>query len=108
MMGRIEIELGRPTGAGIAEEQATRFARDCRACSASRISRSPAAARTTSRRWREAILDDLGDRQPESFRVCARRADKRFPFTSPQIEREVGGLIKQATRLARRSRAIRR
>jgi thiamine biosynthesis protein ThiI len=42
-----------------------------------------------------AILDDLGDRQAESFRVSARRADKRFPYTSPQIEREVGGLIKE-------------
>jgi thiamine biosynthesis protein ThiI len=29
--------------------------------------------------------------------VSARRADKRFPYTSPQIEREVGGLIKQST-----------
>lgn len=44
-----------------------------------------------------AILGDLGERQVESFRVSARRADKRFPYTSPQIEREVGGLIKQAT-----------
>ena len=44
-----------------------------------------------------AILADLGDRQPDSFRVSVRRADKRFPFTSPQIEREVGGLIKERT-----------
>jgi len=43
-----------------------------------------------------AILADLGDTRAESFRVAARRADKRLPFTSPQIEREVGGLIKQA------------
>jgi tRNA uracil 4-sulfurtransferase len=43
-----------------------------------------------------AILADLGDRTCESFRVSARRADKRFPMTSPQIEREVGGRIKQA------------
>jgi tRNA uracil 4-sulfurtransferase len=43
----------------------------------------------------QAILDDLGDRQAESFRVSVRRADKRFPFTSPQIEREVGGRIKE-------------
>jgi thiamine biosynthesis protein ThiI len=28
--------------------------------------------------------------------VSARRADKRFPLTSPQLEREVGGRIKQA------------
>jgi thiamine biosynthesis protein ThiI len=41
------------------------------------------------------ILSDLGDRQPASFRVSARRADKRFPLTSPQLEREVGGRIKE-------------
>ncbi len=43
-----------------------------------------------------AILADLGERSPSSFRVSVRRADKRFPFTSPQIEREVGGRIKEA------------
>jgi thiamine biosynthesis protein ThiI len=43
-----------------------------------------------------AILQDLGDRTRTSFRVSAKRADKRFPLTSPQIEREVGGRIKQA------------
>jgi len=43
-----------------------------------------------------SILQDLGDRTCESFRVSARRADKRFPLTSPQVEREVGGRIKQA------------
>lgn len=43
-----------------------------------------------------AILADLGERTCDSFRVSARRADKRFPMTSPQIEREVGGRIKQA------------
>ncbi len=44
-----------------------------------------------------AILRDLGARQARTFRVSASRADKRFPFTSPQIEREVGGRIKEAT-----------
>ena len=44
----------------------------------------------------EAILRDVGDRAPATFRVSARRADKRYPLTSPQIEREVGGRIKQA------------
>jgi thiamine biosynthesis protein ThiI len=43
-----------------------------------------------------AILRDLGDLETESFRVSVRRADKRLRFTSPQAEREVGGLIKQA------------
>ena len=44
----------------------------------------------------QAILADLGDRTARTFRVSARRADKRFPMTSPQIEREVGGRIKEA------------
>ena len=44
-----------------------------------------------------AILADLEGRpDPRTFRVSARRADKRFPLTSPQIEREVGGRIKEA------------
>jgi len=42
------------------------------------------------------ILEDLGPENPATFRVSARRADKRFPLTSPQIEREVGGRIKEA------------
>jgi thiamine biosynthesis protein ThiI len=43
-----------------------------------------------------AILRDLGERRPATFRVSVRRADKRYPLTSPQVEREVGGRIKQA------------
>ena len=43
-----------------------------------------------------AILTDLGDRTCSSFRVSAKRADKRFPLTSPQVEREVGGRIQEA------------
>jgi thiamine biosynthesis protein ThiI len=48
-------------------------------------------------RLAEAILRDLEGRHPQSFRVRARRSDKRFPFTSPQVEREVGGRIKDRT-----------
>src|SRR6188508_1578764 len=44
----------------------------------------------------QAIIRDLGDRTCEGFRVSARRADKRFPLTSPQVEREVGGRIQEA------------
>src|SRR6267142_447385 len=43
-----------------------------------------------------AILTDLRERTCSSFRVSVRRADKRFPMTSPQVEREVGGRIKEA------------
>jgi thiamine biosynthesis protein ThiI len=44
----------------------------------------------------QAILVDLEAHHPATFRVSARRADKRFPLTSPEIEREVGGRIKMA------------
>src|ERR1044071_4848911 len=43
-----------------------------------------------------SILEDLGERTCSSFRVSVRRADKRFPMTSPQVEREIGGRIQQA------------
>jgi len=43
-----------------------------------------------------AILADLGETETSTFRVSARRADKRFPLTSPQMEREIGGRIKEA------------
>src|ERR671930_419761 len=46
----------------------------------------------------DEILKDLGPDDPETFPVSARRADKRFPLTSPQIEREVGGRVKEARR----------
>jgi thiamine biosynthesis protein ThiI len=59
----------------------------------SRASRGPHAFGPLA----SAILDGLGDRAVASFRVSATRADKRLPFTSPQVEREVGGLIKEAT-----------
>lgn len=42
------------------------------------------------------ILKDLGPDNPATFRVSAKRADKRFPLSSPEIEREVGGRIKEA------------
>ncbi|RPJ71443.1 MAG: tRNA 4-thiouridine(8) synthase ThiI [Acidobacteria bacterium] len=43
-----------------------------------------------------AIIEDLGDLQTSSFRVSVKRADKRYPLRSPEIEREVGGRIKLA------------
>jgi len=40
-----------------------------------------------------AILTDLQGHQPAGFRVSAKRGDKAFPMTSPQIEREIGARI---------------
>jgi thiamine biosynthesis protein ThiI len=43
-----------------------------------------------------AILADLAGHAPVTFRVNAKRADKRYPMTSPQIECEIGGRIVEA------------
>jgi thiamine biosynthesis protein ThiI len=43
------------------------------------------------------ILEEMGGITPASFRVSATRSDKRLPFTSPQVEREIGGMIWEAT-----------
>src|SRR5437773_641565 len=90
IMGRIEIELG-PDASW--EEVRVRLARVFGVANFSSASRSTHDFATLA----TAILGDLGSIAPESFRVSATRADKRLPFTSPQVEREVGGLIKQAT-----------
>jgi tRNA uracil 4-sulfurtransferase len=44
----------------------------------------------------EALLADLQGRSPKHFRVTARRADKRFPMPSPDIERLIGARVQAA------------
>jgi tRNA uracil 4-sulfurtransferase len=89
VMGRIEIELGTDVDWADIRERVRRV---FGIANFSYAGRGPHDFGLLA----SAILADLGDRQAESFRVSVRRADKRFPLTSPQIEREVGGLIKQA------------
>jgi thiamine biosynthesis protein ThiI len=88
VMGRLEIELG-PGAEWTAVRDRIRPVFGI--ANFSYAGRAPQDFHQLAR----AILEDLGDRRPDSFRVRARRADKRFPHTSPQIEREVGGLIKE-------------
>jgi len=96
LMGRIEVvlgPLGGPTGRGRAHWPDVRH----RELLVRRTGSAPVRSRAARpRHVGGAILEDLGDRTCRSFRVSARRADKRFPLTSPEIEREVGGRIKQA------------
>ena len=103
LMGRIELTMG-PTVAW--DEVRERVARIFGIANFAR-------ARSTGRDIEEiatAILGDLnaihgpangggapaGFRAVRSFRVRASRADKMYPLTSPEIEREVGGRIKAA------------
>src|SRR5215510_1608395 len=87
IMGRIEIELG----ADVWDEARERIRRVFGIANFSVASRGPHDFDALA----AAILRDLGDRQAPSFRVTATRADKRLPFTSPHVEREVGGRIKE-------------
>jgi len=89
VMGRIEIDLGPRANVDAARERVRHV---FGIANFSHAGRGPHDFRQLA----DAILADLGDRDAASFRVSARRADKRIPFTSPQLEREVGGLIKQA------------
>ena len=43
------------------------------------------------------VVSQLGGREPATFRIAARRADKRFPIPSPDIERIIGKRVQQAT-----------
>ena len=102
IMGRIEIELANPKSPGpnpesqipnpVWEHVRERVRRVFGIANFSHAGRSSHDFQELA----SAILADLGDRQAESFRVSATRADKRLPFTSPEVEREVGGLIKVA------------
>jgi tRNA uracil 4-sulfurtransferase len=89
LMGRIEIVLG-PSAAP--EAVGDRIRRVFGVANFSYASRTALDVDGIA----SAILHDLGDRTCESFRVSVRRADKRFPLTSPQAEREIGGRIKEA------------
>jgi thiamine biosynthesis protein ThiI len=89
LMGRVEVVLGPDASPAEAGERISRvFGIANYSYAGSSVLDLDVIAR--------AILNDLGDRTCRSFRVSVRRADKRFPLPSPQVEREVGGRIKQA------------
>src|SRR3954470_2311603 len=90
LMGRIEVVLGDNAVWPAVRE---RLARVFGVANFARAGRAPLDVDAIA----AAIVTDLaGSADPRTFRVSARRADKRFPLTSPQIEREVGGRIKEA------------
>jgi tRNA uracil 4-sulfurtransferase len=89
LMGRIEIVLG-PSAP--VEAASDRLRHTFGVANFSLAGRAPLDVDAIA----TSILTDLGDRTCDSFRVSVRRADKRFPMTSPQAEREIGGRIKEA------------
>jgi thiamine biosynthesis protein ThiI len=89
VMGRIELELGATTSW---DEVRLRLRRVFGIANFSYANRGPHDFAALAK----AIIADLDDVAPASFRVSVTRADKRLLFTSPEAEREVGGLIKDA------------
>jgi tRNA uracil 4-sulfurtransferase len=49
------------------------------------------------RRLADAVLHRLDGTPVTSFRVLTKRADKRFPLTSPEVNQSLGAAIKSAT-----------
>jgi tRNA uracil 4-sulfurtransferase len=89
LMGRIEIVLGPSAEWPVVRDRLSRV------FGVGNFAKAGRAPLDVDRVAAE-VLRDLGDHDVETFRVSARRADKRFPLTSPEIEREVGGRIRQA------------
>ena len=89
LMGRIEVVLGPAASWPLVRE---RLERVFGVANFAKAGRAPLDVDAIA----AEILKDLGDQDAATFRVSARRADKRFPLTSPQIEREVGGRIRNA------------
>ena len=89
LVGRLEVALG-PTATY--EQVAERLRRVFGIANFSKASRAPLDIDAIA----AAILPDLGELNPRSFRVTVKRADKRFPMKSPEVEREIGGRIKLA------------
>ena len=89
LMGRIEIVLGPEARYELVRD---RLSRVFGIANFGHAGRAPLAIEAIA----AAILGDLGDTETPSFRVSVKRADKRFPMKSPEIEREVGGRIKLA------------
>jgi thiamine biosynthesis protein ThiI len=45
----------------------------------------------------DAVVKAVAGRPASPFRISARRADKRFPLSSPEIERRIGQRVQEAT-----------
>lgn len=88
-MGRIEIVLG---SEDVWPEVRDRLGRVFGLANFSRAQRVPLDLDAIS----EALVRDLPSDPVESFRISVRRADKRFPMSSPEVERILGRRVQEA------------
>jgi thiamine biosynthesis protein ThiI len=85
-MGRIELVLGREATAGEVRARLRHVFGLANFSIATRVAPEYAAIEA-------GVLGDLPAGPVESFRVKVRRADKRFPLASPELERALGARI---------------
>jgi thiamine biosynthesis protein ThiI len=90
VLGRLEVELG---PAADWHEVRARLARLPGIGNFSLAARVPADVGAIT----DGVIGSIAGRSTGSFRIAARRADKRFPIPSPEIERIVGRQVQQAT-----------
>jgi thiamine biosynthesis protein ThiI len=58
------------------------------------VSLSPATVLPSTMEAIEAAVVEEADLRPfDSFKICVKRSDKRFPMTSPEITRHLGGVV---------------
>ena len=88
LMGRIEIVLGPTSSWDLVRKRVSRV---FGVANFALARRAPRDLEDLS----ASIISELKGREPSSFRVTARRADKSYPLKSPELERQVGGRIKQ-------------
>ena len=90
LMGRIEVQLG-PDAPW--DEARTRLAGLPGIANFSIATHVPPDLEIIA----DEVIKAVADRPPLPFRISARRADKRFPFSSPEIERTIGRRVQEAT-----------
>ena len=90
LMGRIEIRLGPSAPWPVVRERIARLPGIANFLQATHVAPDIDAIA-------DGVVSQLPGRTARSFRVAARRADKRFPIPSPEIERIIGRRVQAAT-----------
>jgi thiamine biosynthesis protein ThiI len=90
LMGRIEIRLGPSAPWPTVRDRLQRLPGIANFLRATHVTPNVDAIA-------DGIVAQLPGRTAKSFRIAARRADKRFPIPSPEIERIVGRRVQDAT-----------
>ncbi len=90
LMGRIEIRLGPSAPWLTVRERLQRLPGIANFLQATHVTPDLDAIA-------DGIVSQLPGRTAKSFRIAARRADKRFPIPSPEIERIIGRRVQDAT-----------